>query len=105
GESACCAHDDSGLWDRSGAEAAFLIFALKAALKRRSSTGLHRSVPAPRKVKIKVKVPILFDSRVDRAGVLFGKAIAHKVVVDPHEPADYPAFIVPPPHHRLQDRK
>jgi hypothetical protein len=44
---------------------------------------------------------VLFDSLVDRASVPFGKAIAHKVVVDPHEPADYPAFIVPPPHHRF----
>src|ERR1700690_3801870 len=44
---------------------------------------------------------VLFDSLVDRAGVLFGKAIAHKVVVDPHEPADYPAFLVPPFHHSL----
>src|SRR5579863_9667639 len=44
---------------------------------------------------------VLFDSLVDRGSVLFGQSVAHKVVVDPHEPADYPALIVPRPHHRL----
>src|ERR1700684_483054 len=44
---------------------------------------------------------VLFDSLVDRAGVLFGQAVAYKVVVDPHEPADYSALLVPAPHHRL----
>jgi hypothetical protein len=40
----------------SAAEAAFLSFALYAALKRRSSTVLHRSVLAASKVKIKINV-------------------------------------------------
>jgi hypothetical protein len=44
---------------------------------------------------------VLFDSLVDGGSVFFGQAIAHEVVVDPHEPADYPALIVPAPHHRL----
>jgi hypothetical protein len=39
----------------SAAEAVFLSLALSAALKRRSSTGLHRSVLAASEIKIKVK--------------------------------------------------
>src|SRR5580704_10678239 len=44
---------------------------------------------------------VLFDSLVDRGRVLFRQAVADKVVVDPHESADDPAFIVPMPHHRF----
>ncbi len=40
----------------SAAEAAFLSFALNAALKRRSSTVPHRSVLAASKINVKVNV-------------------------------------------------
>src|ERR1700733_3055194 len=58
----------------------------------RNGSGQFRVDPAHR---------FLFDSLVDRAGVLFGQAIANKVVVNPHETSDYPAFFVPAPHYRL----
>jgi hypothetical protein len=45
-------------WGAAAAEAGFLICALNAALKRRSSTGLQGSVRAPAKIKIKIKIKV-----------------------------------------------
>src|SRR3984957_15383481 len=70
----------------------------------RSIDSMTRSAPRQRKESTHhdcAGATVLFDPLVDRGSVFFGQAIAHKVVVDPHEPADYPALIVPPPHHRL----
>lgn len=41
---------------------------------------------------------VLFDCLVDRGSVFLGKAVADKVVVDPHEPADNAALLVPAAH-------
>src|ERR1700721_957167 len=58
--------------------------------------------PSLRKERSRLGPPfLLLDPLVDGGAGLLCQAIAHEVIVDPHETADDPAFLMPLPHHRL----